>query len=43
MRRRSQYELDFLFEKANFEKEDMLIDNWGIFTVSSSKVKKNNE
>ncbi|WP_072682743.1 bifunctional alpha/beta hydrolase/class I SAM-dependent methyltransferase [Arcobacter sp. LA11] len=42
MRRRSQYELDTLFEKANFKKDNMLIDNWGIFTVSSSKIKKNN-
>ncbi len=42
MRRRSQYELDTLFEKANFKKESMLIDNWGIFTVSSSKFKRNN-
>jgi len=42
MRRRSQYELDSLFEKANFKKENMLIDNWGIFTVSSSKFKRKN-
>lgn len=37
MRRRSQYELDSLFENKGFEKEHMEIDNWGIFTVSSAQ------
>jgi alpha-beta hydrolase superfamily lysophospholipase len=37
MRRRSQYELDSLFAEFGFEKKSMLIDEWGIFTVSSSK------
>lgn len=37
MRRRSQYELDLLFANANFSKQTMLIDNWGIFTVSLAK------
>ncbi|WP_428738425.1 bifunctional alpha/beta hydrolase/class I SAM-dependent methyltransferase [Sulfurimonas sp.] len=37
MRRRSQYELDSIFNESGFEKEWMLIDNWGIFTVSSAK------
>lgn len=37
MRRRSQYELDSLFAEFGFEKISMLIDDWGIFTVSSSK------
>jgi alpha-beta hydrolase superfamily lysophospholipase/ubiquinone/menaquinone biosynthesis C-methylase UbiE len=36
MRRRSQYELDNLFAQYGFEKGNMLIDNWGIFTVSSA-------
>lgn len=43
MRRRSQYEIDTLFEKANFKKENMLIDDWGIFTVSSSRFKRDND
>lgn len=38
MRRRSQYELDALFAKANLIKQTMLIDNWGIFTVSSARL-----
>jgi len=37
MRRRSQYELDRLFEARGFTKEGMRIDDWGIFTVSSAK------
>ncbi|NKQ40001.1 MAG: alpha/beta fold hydrolase [Sulfurovum sp.] len=37
MRRRSQYELDYLFSQRGFEKEGMRIDDWGIFTVSSAK------
>jgi len=36
MRRRSQYELDRLFASFGFIKDSMQIDNWGIFTVSSS-------
>jgi len=36
MRRRSQYELDHIFASSGFKKEDMRIDNWGIFTVSSA-------
>jgi alpha-beta hydrolase superfamily lysophospholipase len=39
MRRRSQYELDGLFRGYGFNKESMLIDNWGIFTVSSAQFK----
>jgi len=39
MRRRSQYELDTLFANHGFEKEGMLIDDWGIFTVSSAQYK----
>jgi len=37
MRRRTQAEMDFLVEKAGFEKLDELIDVWGIFTVSIAK------
>ena len=37
MRRRSQYELDSLFAEYGFKKDNMLIDNWGIFTVSSAQ------
>jgi alpha-beta hydrolase superfamily lysophospholipase/SAM-dependent methyltransferase len=37
MRRRTQAEMDFLVEKAGFEKLDELIDIWGIFTVSIAK------
>jgi len=40
MRRRSQYELDTLFREHGFTKEKMLIDDWGIFTVSSAKFKR---
>ena len=39
MRRRSQYELDGLFREHGFVKEQMLVDNWGIFTVSSAQFK----
>ncbi len=42
MRRRSQYELDSIFHTSGFVKENMLIDNWGIFTVSSAKFVGNN-
>ncbi|WP_321532365.1 alpha/beta fold hydrolase [uncultured Desulfuromonas sp.] len=37
MRRRSQYELDRLFENAGFKKRGMKIDDWGIFTVSVAR------
>lgn len=39
MRRRSQYELDTLFERSGFAKEGMRIDDWGIFTVSSARMR----
>ena len=39
MRRRSQYELDRLFAEHGFAKQGMLIDDWGIFTVSSAQFK----
>ncbi|WP_338972339.1 bifunctional alpha/beta hydrolase/class I SAM-dependent methyltransferase [Fusobacterium vincentii] len=39
MRRRSQKELNSLFEKYNLNKEKMLIDNNGIFTVSLSELR----
>lgn len=34
MRRRTQLEMDQLVQAAGFKKIDMLIDEWGIFTVS---------
>ena len=34
MRRRTQAEIDELVESAGFKKIEMLIDRWGIFTVS---------
>lgn len=34
MRRRTQLEMDQLVEEAGFTKQNMLIDEWGIFTVS---------
>lgn len=34
MRRRTQLEMDQLVEQAGFTKQSMLIDEWGIFTVS---------
>jgi hypothetical protein len=34
MRRRTQAELDGLVRSAGFEKQDMDIDHYGIFTVS---------
>jgi len=37
MRRRTQAELDELVTQAGFEKVDMLIDEWGIFTVSIAR------
>jgi len=37
MRRRTQAELDALVNRAGFEKVDMLIDEWGIFTVSLAR------
>ena len=39
MRRRSEKELDGLFEKYNLNKEKMLIDNNGIFTVSLAELR----
>ena len=39
MRRRSEKELDSLFEKYNLNKEKMLIDNNGIFTVSLAELR----
>ncbi len=38
MRRRSQKELDRIFAFNNIEKEKMLIDDYGIFTVSCGKI-----
>jgi len=37
MRRRTQAEMDGLVSRAGFEKVGMLIDRWGIFTVSLAK------
>jgi alpha-beta hydrolase superfamily lysophospholipase/ubiquinone/menaquinone biosynthesis C-methylase UbiE len=37
MRRRTQAEMDELVQEAGFEKLDMEIDNYGIFTVSVAK------
>jgi hypothetical protein len=37
MRCRTQEEMDDLVRAAGFEKMDMLIDQWGIFTVSLAK------
>ncbi|ERT34739.1 MULTISPECIES: bifunctional alpha/beta hydrolase/class I SAM-dependent methyltransferase [Fusobacterium] len=39
MRRRSEKELDSLFEKYDLKKEKMLIDNDGIFTVSLAELR----
>ncbi|CDA07441.1 bifunctional alpha/beta hydrolase/class I SAM-dependent methyltransferase [Fusobacterium sp. CAG:649] len=39
MRRRSEKELDSLFEKYDLKKEKMLIDNNGIFTVSLAELR----
>ncbi len=38
MRRRSQAELDYLYEHVGFKKKSMEIDSWGIFTVSSAQL-----
>ncbi len=45
MRRRTQLELDALFETHGIKKENMDIDEWGIFTVSTARpvLKKNVE
>lgn len=40
MRRRSQNELDRIFTSNSVKKETMLIDNFGIFTVSCGVIKK---
>jgi SAM-dependent methyltransferase len=37
MRRRTQLEMDTLVRRAGFEKIDMAIDRWGIFTVSIAR------
>jgi hypothetical protein len=37
MRRRTQAEMDELVRAAGFEKIDMQIDRWGIFTVSVAR------
>lgn len=37
MRLRSQYEINQLFKKSGFEIEDMIIDDYGIFTVTKAK------
>jgi alpha-beta hydrolase superfamily lysophospholipase len=37
MRRRTQREMDHLVSRAGFEKLDMLVDQWGIFTVSLAR------
>jgi len=34
MRLRSQEEMDDLVRQAGFKKHEMLVDQWGIFTVS---------
>jgi alpha-beta hydrolase superfamily lysophospholipase/SAM-dependent methyltransferase len=43
MRRRTQAEMDRLVRAAGFEKVDMKIDRWGIFTVSVAKRRGSNE
>jgi alpha-beta hydrolase superfamily lysophospholipase len=40
MRRRSQKELDAVFKFNNVNKENMLIDDFGIFTVSTGSINK---
>lgn len=40
MRLRSQAEMDALVEEAGFQKIDQCIDDFGIFTVSVAKIKK---
>lgn len=40
MRRRTQLEIDQLFAKYGAKKEDMKIDQWGIFTVTTAKFNK---
>jgi hypothetical protein len=37
MRRRSQAEMDELVRAAGFEKLEMEVDPWGIFTVSVAR------
>lgn len=41
MRRRTQAEMDHLVSVPGFQKLDMKIDEWGIFTVSIAKYQKN--
>lgn len=40
MRRRTQAEIDQLFGASGAQKENMEIDKWGIFTVSTAKFEK---
>ena len=40
MRRRTQAEMDELVQSVGFKKMDMLIDRWGIFTVSLARREK---
>lgn len=40
MRRRTQLEIDQLFAKHGARKSDMKIDQWGIFTVATSKFRR---
>ena len=40
MRRRTQLELDQLFQLHGAMKEKMWIDDWGIFTISKAQIKK---
>jgi len=40
MRRRTQLELDQLFQLNGAMKEKMWIDDWGIFTISKAQIKK---
>jgi hypothetical protein len=37
MRQRTQEEMDDLIMEAGFEKIEMLIDQWGIFSVSVAR------
>jgi len=39
MRRRSQREMDQLVQLSGFEKSEMDIDRWGIFTVATARRK----
>jgi hypothetical protein len=39
MRIRSQYEINRLFSNSGFEIEEMLIDDYGIFSVTKARKK----